>query len=167
MFALLPEQVAKAQEVLAKVRAPYDGDAADLPSWNVVCEFDERGLWLHHDESIDLEQLEELVSELLDALEIDLPFICTWASTCSKPRLDAFGGGGFRAQRGKPTYWMSTEDLLNEPSADATLAVQELAVLKEALADPETLGKWVREGRIATPQGYVPVNPDAHLYDPN
>jgi hypothetical protein len=36
---------------------------------------------------------------LAAVVETSFPIICTWAATCSKPRLDEFTGGGFRLEK--------------------------------------------------------------------
>ena len=63
------------------------------------------GVWFSHDESGNVEHLAEIARALVEELEIDKPFYCSWAYTCSKPRIDEFGGGAFVIVRGKETYW--------------------------------------------------------------
>jgi len=67
------------------------------------------GIWFTHNESINPEQLCELVETLVDELEIDTPFCASWAYTCSKPRIGEFGGGAFVVERGEDTIWVDAE----------------------------------------------------------
>jgi hypothetical protein len=61
---------------------------------------------LNGDESINPDHVEQIARALIEELELDKPFYCSWAYTCSKPRIDEFGGGAFAIVRGKQTYWI-------------------------------------------------------------
>jgi hypothetical protein len=78
-----------------------------LDEYGISCEvdFEESGIWLHHEESFDPYAAEIIARAVIEELQIDKAFFCTWANTCSKPRLDEFGGGGFVILRGHETYW--------------------------------------------------------------
>jgi len=64
------------------------------------------GVWFHNEESFNPEHVEEIARALIEELELDEPFYCSWAFTCSKPRIDEFGGGAFAIKRGYETYWV-------------------------------------------------------------
>lgn len=50
------------------------------------------GIWFYTEETFDPPELAEILYEII--CEFDLPpFGFEWANTCSKPQLDAFGGG--------------------------------------------------------------------------
>jgi hypothetical protein len=63
------------------------------------------GVWFHTDESAVPEHVEFIARKLVDILEIEEPFVCSWSYACDKPLIDEFGGGAFVLQRGKETYW--------------------------------------------------------------
>lgn len=89
-------------EVLARVekeieeRDGYFGVDASIQDGSLI---------LMHDESLDTGHAEELVVALQEELELDEPFMMTWSYSCSRPILDAFGGGGMLVQRGHPTLY--------------------------------------------------------------
>ena len=57
-------------------------------------------IWFHEDDSINTEHLELIARALVEELDLP-PFFCSWAYTCSKPRVNEFGGGAFAIIRGK------------------------------------------------------------------
>lgn len=76
------------------------GDNVDLQ-----CEFDDAGIWIYGEEYVSPEQVEYIVSRVQNELELDETFIFSYAYTCSKMRVDEFGGGAFACRRGYPTQW--------------------------------------------------------------
>jgi hypothetical protein len=52
-------------------------------------------IWIHDEDGyVDIDALVDLIQEWMHTSEYNLnPVGFEWASTCSKPRLDAFGGG--------------------------------------------------------------------------
>lgn len=65
------------------------------------------GVWIRDNgESFDPEQAELIARRIIEELEIDEPFCCSWATTCSKQRIDSFGGGAFALSRGRMTVWV-------------------------------------------------------------
>lgn len=67
----------------------------------------EEGMWLHTDESINTEHLEKVVKALVEELELPGIHVCSWAFTCSKPRIDQFDGGAFAVRLGRETIWIN------------------------------------------------------------
>jgi len=75
-------------------------------------------LWIHDDGGyVDVDQIAAFVHRFLKQFRPDEGFKTTWACTCSKPRVDEFGGGaivatakGWRAAGAQELY----EDLLKE-----------------------------------------------------
>ena len=86
---------------------------------------DEHILWLHDDTSGDVEQVIGFVLRL--AQEFDLKGLrgFDYANTCSRPRVDAFGGGAHVIDLGarKSIGWTSTQEwlvaVLNGEATDA------------------------------------------------
>lgn len=71
-----------------------------------LADLDGNGVWFRSDESMTPEHVAIIARALIEELEIDEPFICSWAHTCSKLRQDEFGGGAFAMRRGHDTYWI-------------------------------------------------------------
>ena len=73
-------------------------------------------MWFSADECIDTTQVAIFAQALLDELEIDEPFCFSWAYTCSKPRIDEFGGGACKVRRGMAPVWVDAmEYTANHP----------------------------------------------------
>lgn len=104
-FLAVPEsRLGEARKIIEQaVEEAEDG------SCDVQVEVQERGegsgVWFHGEESVNLEHLAEIARALVEGLEIDEPFVCSWSYDCSKPRIDAFGGGALVIKRGYETYW--------------------------------------------------------------
>jgi len=64
-------------------------------------EFNNDGLWIHSEESCNVDAVIDCVQVLLDELDIDEPVAFSWAYTCSKPRVDEFGGGAACLRKGE------------------------------------------------------------------
>jgi hypothetical protein len=71
-------------------------------------------LWIHDDESGDVEQVIGFVLRLAEAFNLKGMWGFTCALTCSRPRLDAFGGGAHIIDLGvrKSISWTSTQEWL-------------------------------------------------------
>ena len=68
--------------------------------------FEGCSLWIRDDgESFNMDHVVTLAQTLLDDLQIAEPFVFSWAYTCSKPRVDEFGGGACAVRRGKKPIW--------------------------------------------------------------
>jgi len=93
----------------------FDGGVLDIyiASAEVDSESAPGAVWIHTDEGGDLEQLVLILQHAMDTLpEITSAQGFQWAITCSKPRVDEFGGGACFMVRGKPTEWMQTSGWL-------------------------------------------------------
>jgi len=71
-------------------------------------------LWIHDDVSGDVEQVIGFVLRLAEAFDLKGLWGFTYALTCSRPRLDAFGGGAHVIDLGarKSIGWTSTQEWL-------------------------------------------------------
>ena len=71
-------------------------------------------LWIHDDESGDVEQVIGFVLRVAEAFDLSGMWGFTYALTCSRPRLDAFGGGAHVIDLGarKSIGWTSTQEWL-------------------------------------------------------
>jgi hypothetical protein len=66
-----------------------DGD----PCLQVVHDDKEGTVWVASEDSGDVDYTADLVQAFLRRFDLDRVVSFEWANTCSKPRLDAFGGG--------------------------------------------------------------------------
>jgi hypothetical protein len=64
------------------------------------------GVWIHGKDCFNAEHAERIARELVEKLDLEGTFCCSWANLCSKPRLDSFGGGAFVLAKGIETYWV-------------------------------------------------------------
>ncbi len=71
-------------------------------------------LWIHDDEHGDVEAVIRFVLRLADALDLTGLWGFQYGLTCSRPRLDAFGGGAHVIDLGarKSNGWTSTQEWL-------------------------------------------------------
>ena len=77
-------------------------------------EVDPKGVWFHAEESGNTDHVEAIARALVEELEIDEPFHCSWAYTCSSPRVDEFGGGAMVVRRGHETVWVDAMNAAQE-----------------------------------------------------
>lgn len=102
----IPEdKIGRAQEIVDRAVKRIEEESEEEYCGCQV-KVEEDGVWFHADESINLEHVEIIAKALVNELEIDAPFYCSWAFTCSKPRIDEFGGGAFVVKRGYKTSWV-------------------------------------------------------------
>lgn len=69
---------------------------------------DPDGIWITEEEFINVEAVAEALSSWVQRLKWTLPISFTWADTCSKPRLDEFGGGAVVIWPDGRIEWMTT-----------------------------------------------------------
>ena len=96
-------------------------DDPDYGYCGVEAEVEKDGVWLYSEEWVNTDHLQYVARALLDEFEIDEPFIASWSYTCSKPRIDEFGGGAMVVQRGYKTYWCDAMCAAQEAVRDKTL----------------------------------------------
>jgi len=90
--------------VTAEISRDSDEYEEEFGDCGVGVEVEKTGVWFNGEESFDQESLIQIAQALLDELEIDTPFYFSWAYTCSKLRLDEFGGGAGVVRRGEEPY---------------------------------------------------------------
>ena len=91
-----PERAARAIDFFAALRD--DDDKSEEPQFHgfdlSVQDGPESGvLWIHDDESGDVEAVIAFILRLAEELELSGLWGFEHSTTCSRPRLDAFGGG--------------------------------------------------------------------------
>jgi hypothetical protein len=95
-----PQDVVLAALGLAEKR---DGD----PCLQVVYDDKEGTVWVGSEDSGDVDYTADLVQAFLRRFNLDRVISFQWANTCSKPRLDAFGGGAVVISR-RNADWLNT-----------------------------------------------------------
>ena len=95
-----PQDVVLAALGLAEKR---DGD----PCLQVVYDDKEGTVWVGSEDSGDVDYTADLVQAFLRRFDLDRVISFQWANTCSKPRLDAFGGGAVVISR-RNADWLNT-----------------------------------------------------------
>lgn len=119
MLHIPKDKIEQAKSIVERVEEELEDGEEGYAGFQAVLE--EGGLWICDDgENINTEHVAILAQVLLDELEIDEPFIFSWSYTCSKPRVDEFGGGACAVRRGKDPIWC---DARNE--VEVALAAKE------------------------------------------
>ena len=99
------DKIEKAREIVARETARLE--AEDEWGYCGTCaEVEPTGVWFHAEESGNTDHVETIARALVEELEIDEPFACSWAYTCSSPRVDEFGGGAMVIRWGHETVWV-------------------------------------------------------------
>lgn len=65
----------------------------DNLSPGVVCEKRGDHLWIRHDETADVDELMERLQAVMKHFDIVGPWGFMWSGDCSRPLIDAYGGG--------------------------------------------------------------------------
>ena len=140
-FLKVPEdKLEKAQVIIDRVEAEMENDENGDGYCGCQAELEKTGVWFHGDESINVEHAEIIARALVEELELDGKFTCSWAYTCSKPRIDEFGGGAFCIERGKDTRWVdaaSEAEKENVPPFSESDMLTLLEIARIALGDKE------------------------------
>ena len=84
-----------------------------FPFFGVEDEQNPRSIWIYDDEGgSDIDVLADTLRQFLTTFRPSQCIGFSWADTCSKPRLDSFGGGAVFITA-KETRFMNTWDWLN------------------------------------------------------
>ena len=103
-FLTVPkEKLQEAETIIKRIEAELENGDEGVCECSATIKGD--GVWFRGQETINVEHVAEIAGALIEELEIDEPFFCSWAYTCDKPRIDEFGGGAFVIKRGYETYW--------------------------------------------------------------
>jgi len=98
----------QAENIVNRVMAQISKESSDYDEEYDGCgievEVEKTGVWFYGEEWFDQESLIQIAQALLDELEIDRPFYFSWAHTCTKMRIDEFGGGAGVVRRGEEPY---------------------------------------------------------------
>ena len=111
----------KAKEIMARVEQELLDDP-DEGYANYIAEIHEDGVWIHSDESVNPNHMERLVKALVEELDLPGIHVCSWSYSCSKLRIDEFGGGAFAVQKGATTVWVDAADEARNQAAVLSIA---------------------------------------------
>jgi hypothetical protein len=106
-----PEKLDKAKRILdiletqAKDELCYPGYAYEI---------EKDGVWIYSEKEFNPHDAERAIRRLVDELELDEPFVCLWSYSCSKMKVDEFGGGAFVVKRGYKTFWIDAYNAAKE-----------------------------------------------------
>ena len=120
-----------AQRIIDEVAASFDEDEGV----GYLADIDDNGVWIRHDESINPEHVATLVEALVNGLELPGVHIVAWAYTCSRLRLDEFGGGAFAVVKGRNTVWVDAQDEARRQAELDFAELKEIARIALGCAD--------------------------------
>ena len=129
-LSLAPEQIAQAALIVERVTTELNDSDESYCGVHVCMESD--GVWFSGDEHLEVEHVVFIVQALLDELEIDEPFTFSLADTCSKLRLDEFGGGAVSVKRGEDPFYVDAFDLAAAYFTTPTPSLTRYAPLSDA-----------------------------------
>jgi hypothetical protein len=112
-----PDKAARALALFQELRAAdQDADDPEVAGFDLVRQDAPEGstLWIHDDEHGDVEAVIRFVLRLAEELDLTGLWGFQYALTCSRPRLDAFGGGAHVIDLGarKSIGWTSSQEWL-------------------------------------------------------
>jgi hypothetical protein len=129
MISIPEDKIAQAKEIMKRIDAELEEDSEE-GCVGYVADVKDGGVWIRSDESINTDHAESLVKALVEELDLPGIFVCSWSCTCSKLRIDEFGGGAFAVQKGCDTIWV-----------DAASEALRRASISETNVDVEARGK--------------------------
>ncbi len=104
------DKAGRAIEVAQRVIEYIESDEDDDTYLGCYLEFSDNGIWFHEMENFRPETVAEIASAVIDDLELDDVFVFSWSYSCSKPRVDEFGGGACAIAKGYPPLWIDAYD---------------------------------------------------------
>ena len=112
-----PDKAARALALFQELRAAdQDADDPDVAGFDLMRQDAPEGssLWIHDDGNGDVEAVIRFVLRLAEELDLTGPWGFQYSLTCSRPRLEAFGGGAHAIDLGarKSIGWSSTQEWL-------------------------------------------------------
>lgn len=107
------EKIDSARSICDRVESKILSSADDCgdPIEYIDCQYEiqDDGIWFRSDESFNPEHVEMFARSLVEELDLEGSFMCSWCYLCSKPRVDEFGGGAFILAKGMPTHWVDAQ----------------------------------------------------------
>lgn len=103
------EKLEQARTVVTKCLQEIENDEDNYTGFDIS--FEDDGIWFNGEECANADGIAFIAQSVLDELEINEPFVFSWAYTCSKPRLDEFGGGACALKRGQEPFFVDAYSL--------------------------------------------------------
>jgi len=103
------------EEIVCRTKEEYEAllnalttskDEEDYPPCETYGDPEALSIWLHAEESGDIEKLANIISEFQTEFSNPEPFFLSWADTCSKPRIGEFSGGAVAIYKGEAKYFL-------------------------------------------------------------
>ena len=111
-----PEECDRLITLLELAEEPTEFDEATV--LGAEYELTNNGVWIHDGAGwVEVDALCELLSDWLKETGASKSIGIEWANTCSKPRLDAFGGGAAVVRASGVTYCTTGQWLAEETGA--------------------------------------------------
>lgn len=110
---LTKEQIAIVEPIIERYTLGPENDDEEWEPFGADVEIEEDGIWINGDEIVP-DNIANMILEILEKLEIDEPFVFSWSYTCSKPRIDEFGGGACAVMRGFDPFWVDAATVANQ-----------------------------------------------------
>ncbi len=97
------ENMARAKELRSQLVADLDHEEGACPGFEMRADLESGPgvLWIYSDDCGDPDRVIQFVLLCAEAFDLQGVWSFTWALTCSKPRLDSFGGGAHVIDLGK------------------------------------------------------------------
>lgn len=102
------DKAERAMEVAKRVIYEIEEDQDHVIE--VEVEFSDKGIWFHEMETFNPDTVAAIASAVIDDLELDDVFVFSWSYSCSKARVDEFGGGACAIAKGYPPLWIDAYD---------------------------------------------------------
>ena len=98
-----PGYIEQAGDIVTRVLAEFEETDEGC---GIIVDVEEHGVFIRGEETFNAEQAAVLVKALVEELSLEGVRMCSWAYTCSKPRIDEFGGGAFAVVKGQDTIFI-------------------------------------------------------------
>ena len=113
-----PDKAARALALFKRLRAAdRDADDPEVAGFDLVLQDAPEGsaIWIHDDDHGDVEAVISFVLRLAEEIDLAGLWGFQYALTCSRPRLDAFGGGAhvLDLATGETVDWIDTDGWLS------------------------------------------------------
>lgn len=120
------ENAARAESIRGELAAELDRDEGTWPGFGMEVDHESGpgALWIHSDEYGEPDHVIRFVLRCAAALDLQGIWGFTWGMSCSKPRLDAFGGGAHIVDLGKRETidWIDCSNWVIERTTPSTSA---------------------------------------------
>lgn len=82
--------------------------------WETKLNHNTSGIWFYEDENFEPEVMKIIAEKMVETLDLEEPFIVSWAYSSDMPEIDAFGGGAFVKEFGYEIYEVDARDIVEQ-----------------------------------------------------